>query len=127
MPAAITLHNIDDDLYAALRENAERAGVSLNRAAKALLDGALGLGVGEGAERGELRGRAGVRRAVALRGGHEREDLGGRAGVADAPAGHREGLRAAVHGDGARAELGRERGDRGERLVRVDQIGRAHV
>ena len=24
MPAAITLHNIDDDLYAALRENAER-------------------------------------------------------------------------------------------------------
>lgn len=43
MPAAITLHNIDDDLYAALRENAERTGVSLNRAAKALLAGALGL------------------------------------------------------------------------------------
>lgn len=43
MPAAITLHDIDDDLYAALRENAARAGTSLNRAAKALLASALGL------------------------------------------------------------------------------------
>lgn len=43
MPAAITLHDIDDDLHAALRENAARVGTSLNRAAKALPASAVGL------------------------------------------------------------------------------------
>ena len=43
MPAALTLHDIPDDLYAALRENADSFGISMNKAAKALLSSALGL------------------------------------------------------------------------------------
>lgn len=43
MPAALTLHDIPDDLYAALRANADSLGTSMNRAAKALLSKALGL------------------------------------------------------------------------------------
>lgn len=43
MPAALTLHDIDDDLYTALRANADSLGTSMNRAAKALLASALGL------------------------------------------------------------------------------------
>ncbi|MBQ6247516.1 MAG: hypothetical protein IJK04_11660 [Kiritimatiellae bacterium] len=43
MPYALTLHDIPDDLYAALRADAEHVGTSMNKAAKALLASALGL------------------------------------------------------------------------------------
>ena len=43
MPYALTLHDIPDDLYAALRADADRVGTSMNKAAKALLASALGL------------------------------------------------------------------------------------
>ena len=41
--SALTLHTIDDNLAAALRRHADELGTSLNKAAKALLAGALGL------------------------------------------------------------------------------------
>ncbi len=43
MPYALTLHDIPDDLYEALRADAERVGTSMNKAAKTLLASALGL------------------------------------------------------------------------------------
>ena len=43
MPYALTLHDIPDDVYAALRADAERIGTSMNKAAKTLLASALGL------------------------------------------------------------------------------------
>ncbi len=43
MPYALTLHDIPDDLYEALRLDAERVGTSMNKTAKALLASALGL------------------------------------------------------------------------------------
>ena len=43
MPYALTLHDIPDDLYEALRADADRVGTSMNKAAKALLASALGL------------------------------------------------------------------------------------
>ncbi len=43
MPYALTLHDIPDDLYAALRADADRVGTSMNKAAKAILASALGL------------------------------------------------------------------------------------
>ena len=43
MPYALTLHDIPDDLYAALRADADRVGTSMNKAGKALLASALGL------------------------------------------------------------------------------------
>ena len=43
MPNALTLHDIPDDLYDALRADAARVGTSMNKAAKALLASALGL------------------------------------------------------------------------------------
>ena len=43
MPNALTLHDIPDDLYEALRADAARIGTSMNKAAKALLASALGL------------------------------------------------------------------------------------
>lgn len=43
MPNALTLHDIPDDLYEALRADAARLGTSMNKAAKALLASALGL------------------------------------------------------------------------------------
>ena len=41
--SALTLHTIDDNLAFALRRYADDLGTSLNKAAKALLSGALGL------------------------------------------------------------------------------------
>ncbi len=43
MPYALTLHDIPDDLYEALRSDADRVGTSMNKAAKTLLASALGL------------------------------------------------------------------------------------
>lgn len=43
MPYALTLHDIPDDLYAAMRADANRVGTSMNKSAKALLASALGL------------------------------------------------------------------------------------
>ena len=43
MSYAITLHDIPDDLYAALRAEADRLGTSMNRAAKSMLAAAAGL------------------------------------------------------------------------------------
>ena len=43
MPTALTLHNIDDELYAAVRDYAERSKSSLGAAFKQLARRALGL------------------------------------------------------------------------------------
>lgn len=43
MSYALTLHDIPDDLYAALRAEADRLGTSMNRAAKSMLAAATGL------------------------------------------------------------------------------------
>lgn len=51
MSAAITIHNIDDEMYAALRERASSAKQSLNRTIKELMRIALGLPTAEERER----------------------------------------------------------------------------
>lgn len=51
MPAALTLHNIDDELYAAVRDYAAEAKTSLGAAFKQLARRALGLPTAEEQER----------------------------------------------------------------------------
>ena len=51
MPAALTLHNIDDELYAAVRDYAAEAKTSLGSAFKQLARRALGLPTAEEQER----------------------------------------------------------------------------
>ena len=51
MPAAITIHNIDDEVYAALRDRAAQAKQSLNRTIKELMRVGLGLPTAEERER----------------------------------------------------------------------------
>lgn len=51
MPAALTLHNIDDELYAAVRDYAESTKSSLGGAFKQLARRALGLPTEEEQER----------------------------------------------------------------------------
>ena len=51
MPAALTLHNIDDELYAAVRDYAAEAKTSLGAAFKQLARRALGLPTVEEQER----------------------------------------------------------------------------
>lgn len=43
MSYALTIHDIPDDLYEALRAEAASLGTSMNKAAKALMSSALGL------------------------------------------------------------------------------------
>ena len=51
MPAALTLHNIDDELYAAVRDYAAETKTSLGAAFKQLARRALGLPTAEELER----------------------------------------------------------------------------
>ncbi len=51
MPAALTLHNIDDELYAAVRDYAAESKTSLGAAFKQLARRALGLPTAEEQER----------------------------------------------------------------------------
>ena len=51
MPAALTLHNIDDELYAAVRDYAAEAKTSLGAAFKQLARRALGLPTADEQER----------------------------------------------------------------------------
>ena len=51
MPAALTLHNIDDELYAAVRDYAAETKTSLGAAFKQLARRALGLPTAEEQER----------------------------------------------------------------------------